>query len=80
METIKRLSRNLTTRVGSDLSDVSLLQPLFDCYVRTISLDNLRLTRLSPGLTVSKTDPDFYRPSQTKQKESGGLNITNDND
>ena len=31
-------NRNLTTRFGSDLSVVSRIKPLFDCYVRTIRL------------------------------------------
>ena len=67
-------NRNLTTRFGSDLSVVSRIKPLFDCDVRTISLDDLRLTQsYHLTLTVSKLIPRLLSAisKRNKTEESG---------
>ena len=52
-------NRNLTTRFGSDLSVVSRIKPLFDCYVRTI---RLTISDWHKAITWLWQFPNWSRP------------------
>ena len=77
-------NRNLTTRFGSDLSVVSRIKPLFDCYVRIIRLTisdwHKAITWLWQFPNWSHSFIRHLRQNWRKLEHGGSLNITNDND